>query len=278
MGFEVKYIFHPRKEEGGYDTETKDEKVVKIGKPFDDTTMDKLAASIISQLARRDIWVVDVEVSELVKREVSFKECKDGRGIILKNKRYSFDDASQVIEEDIEECTVPAGMHPHEMISNKNLPSTMDDLYSNPNKSLAIKSQPMPPVNQNKTIYKVIFDPPMHYLHEIKRMGLKFTQDQLYSVHQVVPHPTGKLEFQKIIVTDDSGRAVTTDEKYFTTAGSGLIADRELNFSGGNGRSVRKPKLAFEDDMLMGGSHSGVSIDDGMIPEHLLQVPDIRKR
>jgi hypothetical protein len=109
-------------------------------------------------------------------------------------------------------------------------------------------------------------------------MGLKFTQDQLYSVHQVVPHPTGKLEFQKIIVTDDSGRAVTTDEKYFTTAGSGLIADRELNFSGGNGRSVRKPKLAFEDDMLMGGSHSGVSIDDGMIPEHLLQVPDIRKR
>lgn len=277
MGFEVKYIFHPRKEEGGYDTETKDVKIVKIGKPFDETTTDKLAASIISQLARRDIWVVDVEVSELVKREISFKECKDGRGIILKNKRYSFDDSSQVIEEDIEECPLPAGMHPHEMISNRNS-STIDDLYSNPNKNLAIRSQSMPPVNQNKTVYKVIFDPPVHYLNEIKRMNLKFTQDQVYSVHQVVQHPTGKLELQKIIVTDDSGRAITTDEKYFTTAGSGLIADRELNFSGSNGRSVRKPKLAFEDDMSIGGSHSGASIDDGMIPEHLLKVPDIRKR
>ena len=32
MGYEIKYTFHPRKESGGYDTDAKEEKTVKVGK------------------------------------------------------------------------------------------------------------------------------------------------------------------------------------------------------------------------------------------------------
>lgn len=286
MGFEVKYTYHPRKEEGGYDTDQKEEKLVKVGKPFDDTPMEKVAAAIMAQLARRDIWVVDVQVAELVRKEITFKECKDGKGITLKGKRYSFNEAAQMIAEDVVEemPIVPQGMQPHEMIAIQKQSQNIDDLYSNPNKAAPVQKTPQTPINQNRVIYKVIFDPSIHYIPEAKRLGLRFTQDKEYPVHQVIQHPTGKLEMQKIAVTDDVGRVVTVDEKFFTTSGTGLLADKQLNFSGSTGRQVRKPKLAFEDQMVMdttdprvvSASNQGFPVDDGSIPDNLMAVPDIR--
>lgn len=296
MGFEVTYFFHPRKDDGGYNTEVKEERLVKVGKPFDETPMEKLAAAIMSQLARRDIWVIDVKVTELVRREISFKECKDGRGITLKNKRFSFNDAAQMVAEDIVE-EVPAnklmavvqetGLQPHELIAQQRQQSSIDDLYANPNKPVPVvrNATPAVPVNQNKTIYKVIFDPPIQYVNEVKQLRLKFTLDKEYSVHQIVPHPTGKLDMQKIIVTDDSGRPVTIEEKYFMTAGNGLMLDKQLGFSGSNTRGLRKPRLAFENEMFNDGAdpnagagrHAGIPLDDGSIPDELLAIPDIRK-
>jgi hypothetical protein len=97
MGFEVKYIYHPRKEEGGYNTDLKESKVVKVGKPFDNTDIESVAAAIMGQLARRDVWVVDVEICEYTKSDVSFKECKDGKGIMLKNRKFSFNEAANLV-------------------------------------------------------------------------------------------------------------------------------------------------------------------------------------
>src|SRR5205809_229584 len=88
MGYEILYQFHPRKEDGGYNTELTEEKTVRVGKPFDDTPLEKCAAAIMMQLARRDVWVVDVKVTELVKNEISFKESSDGKGIVLKNRKF----------------------------------------------------------------------------------------------------------------------------------------------------------------------------------------------
>ena len=80
MGYEVKYIYHPRKEDGpGYDAEITEEKTAKVGKPFDDTPLEKCAAAIMAQLARRDVWVVDVEVYELVRRRSVSKRPRTAR-------------------------------------------------------------------------------------------------------------------------------------------------------------------------------------------------------
>ena len=286
MGFEIKYTYHNRNGDGSYNTNKKEEKIVKVGKPFDDTPLDKVAAVIISQLARRDIWVVDVEVCELVRKVISFKECKDGKGITLKGKRFSFNDASEMIseDEDFEEssCDV-SNKQPHEIALNSNNSST-EELYKNPNKLVPVqKSVNTQQINQNKIIYKVLFDPPIQYINEIKRLNLRLTTDKEYPVHQVIQHPTGKLELQKIAITDDLGRVVTVDDKFFTIVGTGLLADKQLNFSGSTGERYKRPKLAFEDQMVMESFdqntkkiNRNIPVDDGNIPADLMAVPDIR--
>lgn len=304
MGFEITYFVHPRKEDGGgYDYSIREEKSVKIGKPFEEIPLENLAAAVMAQMARRDVLVVDVQVVELVRKEVAFKECKDGQGIILKNRRFSFNEAAQMVAEDvIEECSNKnlaitsrqphemalqpheVAVQPHEVAVNKS--SNIDDLYSNPNKNVPVKRQvaPIQQVNQNKVLYRVLFDPSIHHLPELKSRRLKLTPEKEYAVHQIVPHPTGKLEYQQIVVTDDVGRPIKIDEKYFSAVGSGLIADKELGFSGSNKRRENKPKLSFENEMYIDlpdasnspGIIDGVPIDDGNIPDELLKMPDIR--
>jgi hypothetical protein len=310
MGYEVKFIFHPRKEEGGYNTEIKEEKLVKVGKPFDETPLEKLAGVIMSQMARRDIWVVDVEAVELVRKELNFKECKDGRGIVLKNKKFSFNEAAQMVAEDMGEpdaqpqpvqppqqglvTVVPAnmpvapGQHPHEALVAARAQQSMEDLYGNPNRPVPVQRQTAAvaraKVDPKKVLYHVYFEP-YFYEKEVKRLSLKFTPDRKYPVHAVIPSPDGRLDAQRLAVTDDLNRVVEVDEKYFTSAGMGLMADKQLGFSGQNGRGVRKPKLAYEDEMYMDAPDpkmagmaipQGIPIDDGTVPADMLQMPDIR--
>lgn len=289
MGYEITYKFHPRKE-GGYDTENKQEKTVKVGKPFDDTPLEKCAAAILAQLARRDIWVVDVEVSELVKKKVSFKESTDGKGIVLKNKKFSFSSGcSEMVEEEAETPPqLPPGMHPHELLQ-----PSLDSVYSDPNRSLQPRRSPMPLVNQKRVLYEVFYDPEIAYLHQAEQLKLKFTREKRYPVHAIVPHPQGRLDLQKIVVTDDTGKAIQVDERFFTTAGRGLLADNELGFSSesqrGNGS---RAKLMYDGELgnseavvIRGRSRENLSedirnlpLDDGTLPESMLAVPDIRKR
>jgi hypothetical protein len=317
MAFEVKFIFHPRKEDGTYNQEVKEEKVVKIGKPFEDIPLENLAASIMSQMARRDIWVTDVEVSELVRREVCFKECKDGKGIILKNRKFSFNESAQMVAEDVTEgipCVepqqIPAGMYPHEIQAMQaqqvqqpqQLPPGMyphevaamrqpnlDDLFSNPNKVVPVIKQNVNKaralINPKKKLYEVYFEPDLRYQNEVRQLGLKFKPDVRYPVHQIIPSPTGRLDAQKLAITDDTGRIVEVDEKYFTSAGLGLMEDKRLNFSEANNRSAaRRPKLAFENEMYMDSPDpqmaimQGVPADSEYIPDELLAVPDIRAK
>ena len=314
MGYEIKYKFHPRKEEGsGYNTDLTEEKLVKVGKPFDDTPLEKVAAAIMSQMARRDIWVVDVEVAELVRKQIAFKECKDGKGIVLKGKKYSFNESAQMVSEDVIEVTsqmvaqqqamqngyqpheilamqqmpqVPQNMQPHELINNAQM---LDDLYNNPNKPVPVKQNPTPTVaiNPKKRLYDVYFEPDHpHLMAEAKRLNLKFSRDKRYAVHEIIQSPTGRLDANKIALTNDDGRIVTVDEKYFASAGLGLMADKQLGFSGSNGKRERKPKLAFEGEMYMDGAHpemqrtiqSNFPLDDGTIPGDLMAMPDIRKQ
>ena len=88
MGYEVKYHYHD-KTESGYDTDDDKTFTKRVGKSFEDTSLDAVASAIIRQLARRDVWVVNVEIVEFVKKEISFRESKGG--IVIKNRKFNFD-------------------------------------------------------------------------------------------------------------------------------------------------------------------------------------------
>lgn len=300
MGYEIKYIYHPRKEEGsGYDTEVKEEKFAKVGKPFDDTSLEKCAAAIMAQLARRDIWVIDVEVSELVKNAISFKEAKDGKGILLKNKRFSLNSTAQLVaeEENVvhEQQALPAppphnNVHPHANLQEAAKPAALtrsqESLYTaDPNKSLAVKNSFDPrKIDRNKRLYEVYYEPYM-YQAEANSLRLKFTEDKKYPVHQVIPSPTGKLNQQQIAVSDDTGQVMILDEKFFTTAGRGLVGDDEVGFSEQR-QSKPKRKLLYEDQLTIdgttaSGSQQGaiptdIPVDNGAIPGGMVDIPDLR--
>lgn len=300
MGFEITYKYHPRKEGGGYDTDNTQEKSAKVGKPFDETPLEKCAAVIMSQLARRDIWVVDVEVCELVRKKISFKESVDGKGIVLKNKRFSFNAAAEMVAEDVvetpsvQQLIVPEGMQPHEVIAMQPAAPqpVIDSLYADPNKSLIPINRPLQ-VDQKKVLYEVYFEPYL-WSAEAQKSKLHFTENKKYPVHAVIPHPNGRLDLQKIVVTDDTGRAVKVDEKFFEAAGRGLYADKQLGFSGDKKRGERKTKLMYDGELTISEpvQQSGsvrlpedlpaelrnLPLDDGTIPEHMLNVPDIRPK
>ncbi|NDD59404.1 MAG: hypothetical protein EBZ47_09235, partial [Chlamydiae bacterium] len=67
MGFEVYYHFN-EKVEGSY--EKSDPKTFKrvVGDPLEDIPLDRLASSITAQLARRDIFISDIEIYEITKK------------------------------------------------------------------------------------------------------------------------------------------------------------------------------------------------------------------
>lgn len=321
MGYEIKYTFHPRKESGGYDTDAKEEKTVKVGKPFDDTPLEKCAAAIMVQLARRDVWVVDVKVYELVKSEISFKEAADGRGIILKNKKYNLGSTAEALAEDLveeqeasQQLVGPTitGMQPHEIAAlqrqnrpqpqQSNQPMDLSNLYDG-NVAVPVKKTPRPPINQNKIIYHVYFEP-LQWANEARKNKLKFTEDKKYPVHAVIPKKTAtgeiRLDAQEIAVTDDEGKVMILDEKYFTVAGRGLFGDEQLGFSGSNGRrESNRPRLLHENELTIGPHPeeqraaaqqpykqirrpsqadipAGIPVDDGSIPEEMFEVPDLR--
>lgn len=300
MGYEIKLKYHPKFEDSfGYDTEQKKEMTKKVGKAFDDTGLEQLAAALIAQMARRDILIYEVEVDELVRRSITVKECKDGRGIIVKGKRFSLDKAARLVEEaevvSPPPASVPAVMpqavHPHEQIAEQRRlqaaiqPASEDqveDLYSNPQKAIVKHATPPVPVNQKKVLYWVYFEPYM-WQAEVKSMKLRCTEDKKYPVHRVLPSPDGRLDNQKIIITDDTGQLVTLDEKYFTSAGKGLLGDEELGFSKPREQG-RRPRLAYENEMInmppadIPAGMENIPIDDGSIPAEMMSVPDLRRR
>ncbi len=208
MGYEVKYSYHPREEGGRYKHEEVLTKVVKIGKPFDDTSLETVAASILAQMARRDILVFDVEIAQFVKQTISFKECKDGKGILIKNKKYSFDEAAKLVASDWEEeASEPVN-------TGVNLATRVPQDVSIKPSTGSVKVGNIE-VNQNRVLEKVTFDPAYVPSEKILQ-SLKFTEGRIYSVH--------KKDGPMWYVTDDRGKVVKVNELYFVSATPGIGA------------------------------------------------------
>ena len=226
MGFEVCYSFHDRIN-GEYNKEEVKTFKKKVGDPFDEISLEKLASSIISQLARRDIWIIALDVYELSKKKVAFKETKGG--IVIKNKKFLFDtiEGDMVVEIESEEEA--------------------------PQKSLPIKTAPVADASQpsatltRKVLEVVIFSPEPQQLEQAKRKGLKLTPDKKYSVYKKTASNIGEI----YTVVDDENKDVQVADSNFIPGQINLYGDRELGFSN---KSKYKSNLLWE----------GSSIESGM--------------
>ena len=220
MGFECVYHYHERVD-GEYNKEETKTFKKKVGDPLDDVPLEKLAAAIMAQLARRDIWIVDVDVFEISKKEVSFKEAKGG--IVLKNKKFLFDGKVAECITVVEETPQPQysvapyqAPHPHQQ------------------QSLSAAAAPVQPHNmiqrpQRRAVDVVVYSPEPQQMFEAQKRGLKLTVDKKYEVLEKRPAPTGVGEL--FLVVDDAGREQTVSDAYFVPGNINLFGDKELGFS-----------------------------------------------
>lgn len=223
MGFECVYSFH-EKIEGDYNKEETKTFKKKVGDPFEDVSLEKLAGAIMAQLARRDVWIVDVEVFELSKKPISFKESKGG--IVLKNKKFNFDgggeDASTVIVQDmVQAAPVVSAPAPAWQQNHVNIQGAAANPSSGVNQNQPNQSVPKIPIDW------MVFSPELPQMTEIKTKNLRFTPDKKYAIFEKRPSPGGEI----FVVSDDTGREQLISDKYFVPARINLIMDRELGFS-----------------------------------------------
>jgi hypothetical protein len=241
VGFECIYHYHERIE-GEYNKEETKTFKKKVGDPFDDVPLEKLATAIMAQLARRDVWIVDVEVFELSKKPISFKEAKGG--IILKNKKFLFDggcEDSMIVVQDVVQ------------------PSSQQVDYKPSVNHVNIQGQSTQPHNMasnRRPIDWVVFSPEPHYLGEIRQKGLRMTNDKKYPVFE---KRQGGLNGDIYLMVDDAGRDQLVSEKYFIPANINLIGDKELGFS-------ESPQQRDGGNLYWGGANAEQN------------MPDIRRR
>jgi hypothetical protein len=242
MGFEVCYHFNERLD-GDYNKGESKTFKKKVGDPFEDVPLDKLAASITAQLARRDIFISDVEVYELSKKKVSFKETKGG--IVIKNKKFLFDDTGAAVSF-VEEAQEDPPSLPAPVASCSVRPA---ENVQHPHESLSA-TRPRRPIDV------VVFAPEPQQIPELRKKNLILTVDKKYEVLDKKLSPTGIGELY--VIKDDRGNEQVVPDLYFIPGSVNLFGDKELGFSDADKKE--------EPNLLWGNA----SVDPSM--------PDLRRR
>lgn len=227
MGFECCYHYH-EKVDGEYNKEETKTFKKKVGDPFDDVPLEKIAASIMAQMARRDIWIIDVEIFELSKKQVSFKESKGG--IIIKNKKFSFDGGEDVfiaVEEVPQICQASPTVNSQYTVTEFQQTNSV----SMPSQQLSAAAHPhnVSKTTARRAVDQMVFLPEPLHLHQAKQKNMKFTVNKKYLIFEkrLAPNGVG----QVFVTQDDTGRDQIVSDIYFVPASINLVADRELNFS-----------------------------------------------
>ncbi len=217
MGYEVVYHYHERTQDGKWDMESRKTTKKKIGSLTEDLPLEKLAAIITTQLAKRDKLVVDVEVYEFVRKPVTFKEASDGNGIILKGKRFTSGDIEgSLIVEEVEEET--------------------------PSSQAIVPLAKTPVPSSSKPVKRwQYFDPGEVLLVEARRRGLNFSVGKRYPVYDEIQIPGDGPGF---LIGDDQGKQVRASDKYFVATNPAARVGFEPDRESGRGRD----RLLYMDD------------------------------
>lgn len=213
--FEIEFKYYKQKEDLDYN---KDEPLVfknKFGKVDEDYPREKLAKYILTQLARRDIFIYDVDIYEFTKKKVNFKLGKNGFSI-AGNKFNNSDLAEDCnLENDVptEPQEIPHAPSPH---SPK--PPVQENKFIN----LASK------LNNSKTkkiIRKVAFVPPLRM--EKAKFPYKFTLNKIYPVYseRYVTNGVGMY----ITTVDDNNDILEVIDEYFVPANAALEYENEMD-------------------------------------------------
>lgn len=258
MGYEVIYKFHERLPDGSYSEETKEKKKM-VGTILQEVPLSKLANLIMTQLARRDIWIIGVEIYEYAKKKISFKEPMDGKGLIIKGKKFSLS-GQETLDED-----QTYQEYDEEDFEGQSKPKPKS---SYPPNNLANRAS-----NTNKIITKMIFDPELIALHEARQKRLKFTVGNEYPIYQIEDHPMGLTNGQVYTTVDDSGTTITIGDKFFVPARVMLVGDDQVEGGFGSTSKGRDIKLSYDNSP---NKFQGNIPLEGQVPIDY-SVPDIRR-
>jgi len=247
MSFEVVFKYKEKDENGQFADEIK-EKLVKVGKPEEDTPLEQVAGKIIAQLARRNIFIVDIEVYEYTKRKINYQETKDG--IKIRGRKFSFDAVENNTmklwhDDGIVISTVE--VDPQEQLINvlQSDPTLLQKLL----KVVEEKDKPQskPPIkNLGAPLRFEAFDPVDSAMLKVAMSkGLKFTHKKKYPIFEEKPASVNPLDGMLYITVDDAGNRIPMSDKYFIIPP--ILTERFLEDSqqyvGGTGP---EPQLSFE--------------------------------
>lgn len=204
--FEVIFKYHPKNSEGKYDSSETLEFSKKLGKAKEDLPMSKLAGYIMSQLARRDIWIIDLDVYEFARRKIVFKESKNG--IILKNKKYSMssDFSLEEIDFEVEKDIIEIPSEPRIVLQQETQPL-------HPVQQQFVPQFTVVPQVESRPIRYEIFKPEDHVFSTwLKNKGKGFQIDHKYGILEQIENPDGNV-FYKVL--DDFNCVRKMNSTYF---------------------------------------------------------------
>jgi hypothetical protein len=190
MGYEITFYHKEKdKETGEYNVSGTFKK--RVGDPYEDTPIENLASVILRQLARRDVLVENVEIFEITKKKINFKESKSG--IVIKNKKFGLDDTFEVKAENDE---TP--------VSNNN--SAEEEAFTFNNV--------VQPDSVRRSIKRMAYVPEPQQHVKLLKSGTKLTPNKYYDVFKIQKHPV-LLGAEIYLIIDDSGKEKNVSDECF---------------------------------------------------------------
>ena len=224
MGFEIKYFYKESSEFGQYKDEILS-KTSKVGKFEEDVPLEVLAGKIMSQLARRNILIVDIEIYEYAKKKINYKETDSG--IIIKNKKFSFDSGA-ILESGLQDDEEVSRILEDEDLLNK-----IKNAIGIQKESKKINLAKKPTEVSKKFIRKEVYDPEIVTKHKVEQKGYKFTVGKAYPIFSEKSLIGGVINY---LTNDDSGREVEVAAECFVAQSSGLLFEDDAEMQNSNFR------------------------------------------
>lgn len=254
MGFEIHYKFREEITKGEYSEEIK-EKVVKVGSPDEELPVENAASKIMAQLARRNILIVDVEIYEFTKKKLAYKETDDG--IVIKNKKFKFDDGPAISTEIIDENSEVAAL-----LANPNILAQLQKIVGGnkqPHELMREELLAKAKLNSNSNNSKKVrrqeeYSPNPRLDAQNRAQGMKFTMGKRYPILEEIQKGLKDMARTFYLVRDDSGTEVEVGAESFMPIVSG--------------------KLSFEEEMR-DSRDPGIPLDWGGANE-IMDMPKLR--
>jgi hypothetical protein len=192
MGYEVIFYYKSKdKETGIYKEEELNNFKKRVGDPYEDTPIEKLASVVMKQLARRDVWVENIEIYEITKKKISFKETKNG--IIIKNKKIILDDNFEIdFKQEGEDETVHS-----EIVAERPQQQKNEDTN-------VIKGT-------TRVVKRMLFAPEPQQQINLLKQGVKLTPDKVYDIYKIEKGLNGISEIYLLIDDNNHEKKVADD-------------------------------------------------------------------